>query len=255
MPEGTSDSLYAEQKQITELLPFWTIWLMLFMLSHAGFIGPLVEPFVRVFVGLKHLVVIPTLPERASVTVSVGLRFNPYLKKARACEVHAALDIGCGYPNSEEPYHLRGQIGIDLIRGYADILADAQRLPFKDESFSSTSSHTVLDHIPSPTHALSEVYRVTERGGYTIISLANTDFWGYSFSKPPREHLYTWNVTTLSNLLREVGFKPTEYDYEHVGTRGFLHRVYYLVMLVFWGRTHLKPMFHNVMIVKAVKPA
>ena len=55
------------------------------------------------------------------------------------------LDIGCGYVNESQPYLKRGDIGIDIVAGFADLLADSHFLPFRDSVFESAGIYTSLD--------------------------------------------------------------------------------------------------------------
>jgi predicted SAM-dependent methyltransferase len=50
------------------------------------------------------------------------------------------LDIGCGETK-------KGDIGVDLQKTKcADVVADAQKLPFKNESFDQVYSSAVIEH-------------------------------------------------------------------------------------------------------------
>jgi ubiquinone/menaquinone biosynthesis C-methylase UbiE len=69
------------------------------------------------------------------------------------------LDVGCGK-------HKRGDIGIDYSRNSdADVIADAEHLPFKDEAFTETMSTVVLEHSPNPLSFLMEQNRILKQNG------------------------------------------------------------------------------------------
>lgn len=76
------------------------------------------------------------------------------------------LDVGCGCNK------LLGSIGIDISRKTdADILAHAQHLPFRDETFGLVQCHCVLEHLDNPKEAASEVMRVLKFEGTFICRL------------------------------------------------------------------------------------
>jgi len=115
-----------------------------------------------------------------------------------------SLDVGCGFPNPSEPYQKRGDIGVDIKKGYADILCDAHALPFKPNVFDRVSLHSTLDHLENPVHALREARRVCSHD--FIVTVSNADYWAYSFSNPNPEHYSLWNINTLKAILAKVGF-------------------------------------------------
>lgn len=69
------------------------------------------------------------------------------------------LDVGCGCLNVHKK---RGDIGIDINRGLADIACDARRMPFKESVFGSAICHDILEHVYNPEKILEEVKRVTK---------------------------------------------------------------------------------------------
>lgn len=102
-----------------------------------------------------------------------------------------ALDVGCG-PGNITAALARATgpdgvaLGVDLSesmleravnaeagRQVAFVRADAQRLPFRDESFDAVVSLAVLQLIPDPVAAVSEMVRVM-RGGRRIAVMVPT---------------------------------------------------------------------------------
>jgi SAM-dependent methyltransferase len=92
--------------------------------------------------------------------------------------------------------------------------ASAQELPFADASFNVVIIKHIVEHLPDPAKALTEIGRVTEPGGTLILATPNLgsllkpwkgDKWiGYQDPthislKPPEEWL---------NLIRSADFSP-----------------------------------------------
>lgn len=95
------------------------------------------------------------------------------------------LDIGCREGGDALIFAKSGAevIGIDIIpHSNWQILkednlkfeiADACALPFADNSFDVVFEKDMLHHVNNPQKALSEIYRVTKKGGQVIIIEAN----------------------------------------------------------------------------------
>jgi ubiquinone/menaquinone biosynthesis C-methylase UbiE len=118
-----------------------------------------------------------------------------------------SLDIGCGYPNPSEPYEKRGTINIDIKHGFADVLADAHRLPFRGAIFDQVLIYSALEHFYNPDAVLHEAKRVAKLGAKLTMTTVNANFWPFALNKSSPEHLYTWDVFTLTTLVERAGFK------------------------------------------------
>jgi ubiquinone/menaquinone biosynthesis C-methylase UbiE len=53
--------------------------------------------------------------------------------------------------------------------------ASAQELPYKDGSFNTVIIKHIVEHLPDPQKAITEIGRVTEKGGILILSTPNLD--------------------------------------------------------------------------------
>ncbi len=62
---------------------------------------------------------------------------------------------------------LKGNKGIDMV------LAQADKLPFEDESIDLVTVVRVIHHLPDPTEEFAEISRVLKPGGYLFIEFAN----------------------------------------------------------------------------------
>jgi SAM-dependent methyltransferase len=75
----------------------------------------------------------------------------------------AILDLGSGNMRLDLP----GVIRMDsALTDYVDIVADAHRLPFRENALDMVLSLSVLEHLRHPFEAADEMYRVLRPGGY-----------------------------------------------------------------------------------------
>lgn len=74
------------------------------------------------------------------------------------------LDVGCGWVR--DAHKRRGEIGLDLHRGYCDIIGDAQHLPFRDGIFDAILLYSILEHLDNPLQCLRESRRVARNGAH-----------------------------------------------------------------------------------------
>lgn len=101
------------------------------------------------------------------------------------------LDVGCGTGRSSALLGDPGShvVGIDpdadmlgLARARVDsaILAEGERLPFREHAFGTTVAVTVLEFVREPAEVLAEMVRVTRSPGRIIIGALNPRSpWGF----------------------------------------------------------------------------
>jgi ubiquinone/menaquinone biosynthesis C-methylase UbiE len=91
-----------------------------------------------------------------------------------------SLDVGIGTGNLENFLMTRTVMGIDISKrmleecrknhpGIKLYYADAERLPFDDESFDFVYSRNLLQNFKDPEKAFEEMYRVLKVGGKIMI--------------------------------------------------------------------------------------
>ena len=98
---------------------------------------------------------------------------------------HALLDAGCGAGSLLGQLSCRRMCGVDLsetmvrrakkhLGESAEIFqADAEELPFPDGAFDRVSASSLLSHVLHPERVVSELRRVTRRGGRVVISISD----------------------------------------------------------------------------------
>ena len=135
------------------------------------------------------------------------------------------LDVGCGSAAFLERHaaHVRHVAGLDsseipvgmarrrladrIAAGTAEIvLGDAMAMPWPDDRFSVVTSYVLLEYVPDPLKALSEMHRVLRPGGRAVLSLGfpikdaslsgTKNAWG----------LWRWSEADARRLMEEAGF-------------------------------------------------
>jgi SAM-dependent methyltransferase len=73
--------------------------------------------------------------------------------------------------------------GGDIVIDRPLVIADIEKLPFKDQSFDYVICRHVLEHVDNPANAIKEITRVGKRGYIESPSLAGELVFGWSFHK------------------------------------------------------------------------
>jgi SAM-dependent methyltransferase len=150
------------------------------------------------------------------------------------------LDLGCGPGNYllNVTCYLSHAVGIDIskhaviaakdaaykIRAYNKIslsIADANKLPFRDETFTKAIAIDFLEHLYSPEVVLKEVHRVLKKGGLFHLFTNNSGICTLHYIEArlrginsnglwPLDdptHIRRFKVGELEEMVRNVGFK------------------------------------------------
>lgn len=182
---------------------------------------------------------------RLSAVYDIGVRilFGPFWRRwQEAVLPHVqgrVLDVGCGTGLLLERLSGRGDaVGVDLSIGMLNrarrrldqkgagnlVLADAQRLPFKDCSFDSTVSVFALTAVPDLDAALAEMVRVVRDGGtVAVVSVGDPD----SSRRLTRMATAAWRaagdiIRDEAAALRNLGLRTSRRDF---GPFGSIHLV------------------------------
>jgi SAM-dependent methyltransferase len=108
------------------------------------------------------------------------------------------LDVGCGNGYVLSKYATEGAMvcGIDITQASIDLcqkrfahlqlqgdfqVADAQNIPFPDNTFECVCSMGVLHHVPDTQKALDEIHRVLKPGGRLIVMFYHRNSARYQF--------------------------------------------------------------------------
>lgn len=107
------------------------------------------------------------------------------------------------------------------------VLADAENLPFREQTFHKILNNTTLEFLPSPERALSEAHRTLISGGSLIIGvLASTSLWALErrLRRVQAENVYSYakfySLRKLRSLLKVSGFAVKEAKWSVYAPRG-----------------------------------
>lgn len=84
-----------------------------------------------------------------------------------------------------------------------------EKMPFQDESFDVVTAFQVIEHLHNTDAFVSELYRITKKSGYILISTENLASWHNIFSlilgyQPPTgPHISSYHPVFLSPLKEE----------------------------------------------------
>lgn len=115
----------------------------------------------------------------------------------------------------EMPQNIKNFAGM----GYTP-LKHAWKLPYSDDSFDRVISCGVLEHVPLLDASLQELHRVTDLGGYLLITflpnrLSYTEFVSRHVIKRSW-HQRLYSKRQLKTKLLEHGFEPIEMGFHQV---------------------------------------
>lgn len=131
------------------------------------------------------------------------------------------LDLGSGGSEKYRRHKVRGDVNVDILKPTYKIpnfvLCDAHFLPFKDGLFDEVMMFDIVEHLNSPSEAIKEAYRVIQKKGKLQIGTPNALYLPKiiraSFSgtySPYKDHIATWGLPELQNLLLRCGFSNSE---------------------------------------------
>lgn len=135
--------------------------------------------------------------------------YAPWMREVMGFDKFAGkrlLEVGCGMGTDLLQFARGGALctGVDLTPRSVEIsrhhlqlydanadfsLADAERLPFADETFDVFYSNGVLHHTPDTAATIREAHRVLKRGGTAKVMLYHRNSWGYWFEMMFRQGL------------------------------------------------------------------
>lgn len=181
------------------------------------------------------------------MNLDLDLLFSDYLYIAHKLERDKArkycpllegriLDVGCG----RKPYKAflnenTSYIGMEYIDNSLkpDVFGDAQRLPYKSETFDGAICNEVIEHLAEPSAAFKEMNRVLKKGGKLYLTAPMS--WRLHYQ--PNDY-YRFTNFGLSYMLENNGFRIIEI--ERFG--GFFSLVFVRLIDIFVTKIFFKVM-------------
>ena len=157
----------------------------------------------------------------------INRKFEHALRQWKGHASGQLLDVGCG----RKPYaglyagSVVRHLGLDLpgvAATCADVVGDAQALPFRAEAFDTVLCTHMLVHVPEPSRAVGEMARVLKPGGCLIVSARQ--MWHVYM----QQDYYRFTASGLRYLAQQHGLDVVAV----VPVGGFLGRIG--VKLMYW---------------------
>jgi len=115
--------------------------------------------------GVRHLSVRDIAPD-CEIVINM-----PIYDLREICKGKKVADIGCGFGRNKPIVESAGGtwVGVEPFEGGAHtVVGSAENLPFEDASFDVVIMEAVIEHVPDPYKAFTEVSRVLRPGGVFI---------------------------------------------------------------------------------------
>jgi SAM-dependent methyltransferase len=169
--------------------------------KHWWFVGrrAILETFLRKIVG--------GLTEPAKAGTPNELRF---------------LDVGCGTGANLEMLSQFGEAeGVDVSDDALEFCREkglkvekglAEKLPFEDETFDMTTALDVIEHLDDDVAGLKEMFRVTKRGGYSLIFVP-AFMWLWGVQDDVSNHRIRYTKTQVVERLKKAGYSVERATY------------------------------------------
>lgn len=132
------------------------------------------------------------------------------------------LDVGCGTGANIEMLSSYGQAeGVDVSddalefcrrKGLKAQKGLAETLPYEDETFELTTALDVIEHLDDDSAGLREMFRVTKRGGYSLIFVP-AFMWLWGVQDDISNHRIRYTKSQIVARLTAAGYKVERATY------------------------------------------
>ncbi|MCX7702846.1 MAG: class I SAM-dependent methyltransferase [Planctomycetota bacterium] len=140
--------------------------------------------------------------------LDVGCGSKPYFYLFKQVDEYIGMDIPLDIYEDKESKAVARKSAIDVYGSALDI-------PFKSESFDAVVCFQVLEHLPEPARAVSEMARCLKPGGHLILStnflwpLHDIPYDFFRFTEFGLKYLIEKSGLTLKQIEKELGFVGT----------------------------------------------
>ncbi len=135
------------------------------------------------------------------------------------------LDVGCGTGGNLEMLEKFGAAeGVDVSddalefcqsKGLTVHKGLAEELPFADESFDVVTALDVVEHLDDDVAGLKEMYRVTKRGGKTLIFVP-AFMWLWGVQDDVSNHRIRYTKKQIVERLQKAGYEIERATYANI---------------------------------------
>ena len=125
------------------------------------------------------------------------------------------LDIGCGTgANLEMLSQFGSSEGVDVSddalefcrgKGLTVQKGLAEKLPFENEAFDVTTALDVVEHLDDDIAGLKEMFRVTKKGGYSLIFVP-AFMWLWGVQDDISHHRIRYTKSQIVDRLKKAGY-------------------------------------------------
>ena len=125
------------------------------------------------------------------------------------------LDVGCGTgANLEMLSQFGNSEGVDVSddalefcrgKGLTVHKGLAEKLPYEDEAFEITTALDVVEHLDDDISGLKEMYRVTKKGGYSLIFVP-AFMWLWGVQDDISHHRIRYTKNQIVERLKKAGY-------------------------------------------------
>jgi SAM-dependent methyltransferase len=126
------------------------------------------------------------------------------------------LDVGCGTGANIEMLSQYGEAeGVDVSddalefcrqKGLSVQKGLAEKLPYADETFELTTALDVVEHLDNDIAGLKEMYRVTKRGGFSLIFVP-AFMWLWGVQDDISNHRIRYRKSQIVERLKRAGYE------------------------------------------------
>src|SRR5687767_1433336 len=143
-------------------------------------------------------------------------------KAGSQSEALRILDVGCGTGANIEMLSAYGEAeGVDVSddalefctrKGLKVQKGLAETLPYADEAFELTTALDVIEHLDDDTAGLKEMFRVTKKGGYSLIFVP-AFMWLWGVQDDISHHRIRYTKKQIVERLEKAGYKVERSTY------------------------------------------